>query len=69
MTERDPVSKIRDAADSLSSTLKQEGVDVLEAIVLVAYETELGPGMVSLSTEEAPEPLRKMMLTKALERK
>ena len=68
MTENDPVTKIREEADALSGRLKAEGIEVLEVVCLVTYETPEGPGMVSLTTEEAPESLRNMMLTKALER-
>lgn len=61
--------KIEEEAGKFASTLKSEGIDVMEAICLVMIETPDGPGLVSLSTEEAPDSLRKMMLTKALERK
>lgn len=68
MTENDHVSKIESEAEALSNRLKSEGIEVLEIVCLVAYETPEGPGMVSLTTEEAPESLRSMMLTRALER-
>lgn len=68
MTGNDHVSRIESEAAAFSNRLKAEGIEVLEAVCLVAYETPEGPGMVSLTTEEAPESLRNMMLTRALER-
>lgn len=69
MTPEQMAAKIEEEAEKFASTLKSEGIEVMEAICLVMIETPDGPGLVSLSTEEAPDSLRRMMLTKALERK
>lgn len=63
-----PSEIIQREAEKFSQALKDQGLDLLEAVILVTFDTEQGAGMVSLSTEVAPESLRKMMLTKALER-
>lgn len=63
-----PTEIIQREAEKFSQALKDQGLDLLEAVILVTFDTEQGAGMVSLSTEVAPESLRKMMLTKALER-
>ena len=69
MTPEQITSKIEEEAGKFASTLKSEGIDVMEAICLVTIDTPEGPGLVVLSTEEAPDSLRRKMLTKALERK
>lgn len=63
-----PSEIIEREAGKFSQALKDQGLDLLEAVILVTFDTEQGAGMVSLSTEVAPESLRKKMLTKALER-
>ncbi|MDD2326674.1 MAG: hypothetical protein PHW63_11910 [Alphaproteobacteria bacterium] len=63
-----PSEIIEREAGKFSQALKDQGLDLLETVILVTFDTEQGAGMVSLSTEVAPESLRKKMLTKALER-
>lgn len=69
MTPEQMAGRIEEEAEKFASTLKSEGIDVMEAICLVMVDTDQGPGLVVLSTEEAPDSLRRKMLTKALERK
>lgn len=53
----------------MSEALKEHGFDIIQTLSLVVYETPEGPGMAVVSTEEAPQSLKTLMLQKALERK
>lgn len=60
---------VREEIDKLTETLEEKGIDVKEVIGLFAFDTPEGIGMVSASSKEAPQSLRRLMLIKALERK
>ena len=69
MTDTSPMAKMETEAQRMAAALKADGIEVLQALCLIVYETPDGPGMVTVSTEEAPDSLRAKMLQKALERK
>lgn len=69
MTSDEQTSKIEAEAQKMSEALKEHGFDILQVMCLVLYETPEGPGMATVSTEEAPHPLRTLMLQAAQERK
>lgn len=69
MTSEEQTGKIEAEAQKMSEALKEHGFDILQVMCLVLYETPEGPGMATVSTEEAPHPLRTLMLQAAQERK
>lgn len=69
MTSSEQTGKMEAEAQKMSEALKEHGLDILQVMCLVLYETPDGPGMVTVSTEEAPQSIRTLMLQAALERK
>ena len=69
MTSNEQTSKMEAEAQKMSEALKEHGFDILQVMCLVLYETPEGPGMATVSTEEAPQSLRTLMLQAAQERK
>lgn len=69
MTTKNEAAIVESAADEFAAKLK-ENLNVKEVIYLVAFEDETEDiRLAQGSTEEAPEGLRRVMLTEALKKR